>query len=438
MTRRARTRGAIAAALVCLGLLAVATQAETLRVAPPARLASVRRGAGVPLGIVPDVAGAAHRSGSGRAVIARIASIPYLGGPVLHSNRTHVIFWQPAGSGLAFDPGYVALVTQLLRGVAHDSHMTTNEYGITGEYTDASGPAAYASSYGGSVLDTDPLPANGCSEPSTGPGWSVCLTDAQLEDELEHVLSVDHLPAGGDNIYFLLTPEGFGDCQDSTSSSCSLGGPATGYCGYHSSTSSGTLYAVIPYNAVAGHCQSDNPRPNSSTADPALSTISHEQIETITDPYGNAWVDASGNEIADVCLTDYGPALGGSGSAAWDQVIDHHHYWLQEIWSRLLGRCVPRPRPDVASISAPGRVPAGQPVSFVGHGRQPGGSIDSFDWSFGDGEGASGGTVSHVYLRRGSYGVVLRLTDSAGNWVFATRTVRVRPAPAHASPARRR
>ena len=76
------------------------------------------------------------------------------------------------------------------------------------------------------------------------------------------------------------------------SSSCALGGSATGYCGYHSETANGILYAVIPYNAVPGHCQSSNPRPNASTADPTISTISHEHNETVTDPDGNAWIDA--------------------------------------------------------------------------------------------------------------------------------------------------
>ena len=57
---------------------------------------------------------------------------------------------------------------------------------------------------------------------------------------------------------------------------------------------------MIPYNAIVPHCQSDNPRPNASTADPTLSTISHELNETITDPDGNAWVDAEGNEAADL------------------------------------------------------------------------------------------------------------------------------------------
>jgi hypothetical protein len=181
--------------------------------------------------------------------------IGYEGGLVLNTNRTHLIFWQPSGSGLMFDPGYIPLVEQFLGDVAAASHSTSNEYGITGEYYDVAGPAAYASTYGGAVLDTDPLPPNGCTEPAlTGPpGWSTCLTDAQLQAELLHVISIDHLPHGQTNIFFLVTPNGFGSCTDSSSSSCALGGSDNGYCGYHSATASGIVYAVIPYNAVSGH-----------------------------------------------------------------------------------------------------------------------------------------------------------------------------------------
>ena len=49
----------------------------------------------------------------------------------------------------------------------------------------------------------------------------------------------------------------------------------------------------------------------------------------------------------------------------------------------------------------------------------------SYDWSFGDGRGAGGPSVSHVYADPGTYDVVLRITDSAGNWAYATRIVRV-------------
>src|SRR5438270_7114164 len=78
-------------------------------------------------------------------------NLPYGGGPVLHSNRTHLIFWAPAGSGLAFEPGYQSLIETFLSDVAADSHRTTNVYGLSGQYGDGAGPAAYDSSYGGSV-----------------------------------------------------------------------------------------------------------------------------------------------------------------------------------------------------------------------------------------------------------------------------------------------
>ncbi len=352
--------------------------------------------------------------------------LTYQGGPVLHANRTHVIFWDPAGSGLSFDPGYMALVQQFLADVAADSHMTTNEYAVIGEYGDRVGPAAYASTYAGSVLDTDVLPANGCTEPAQiGPGWSDCLTDAQLEEELEHELGADRLPAGGDNIYFIVTPSGLGSCEDASSSACALGGPQTGYCGYHSSTDSDTLYAVIPYNAVAGHCQSSNPRPNASTADPALSTISHEQAEMITDPLGNAWTDTDGDEIGDVCLNDFGPALGGAGASAWDESINGHHYWLQELYSRIRGRCVARVAPDMAWIAGSGRVRAGTRISFGGHGRMPGGTVDGFLWSLGNALVGSRRVINRVFGREGSYELRLRITDSAGNWAYATRAITV-------------
>jgi hypothetical protein len=426
---------ALSAALFSPGLLAVASQAKTSAAAAD----SPRILDAVPDVAPPSAPPAPNRdreiraSESPKAIAQRsplTASIPYHGGPVLHASRTHVVFWAPQGSGLTFDPGYVALVQRFLADVAAASHMTTNEYAITGQYGDASGPAAYASTYAGSVLDTDPLPASGCTEPATAPPWTVCLTDAQLQDELEHVITVNRMPRRGDNIYFLVTPNGFGSCFDSSSSACALGGAASGYCGYHWSTASGVLYAVIPYNAIPGHCLPGNPRPNASTADPALSTISHEQIETITDPDGDAWVDASGEEIADVCLGDYGAALGGSAGAEWDEVINGHRYWLQEIYSRLQGGCEPRARPDTVSIAGAGDVTAGVRVTFTGSGRQPGGAVAAYRWWFGDGVARSGRVVPHVYARAGSYDLRLRITDSAGNWAFATRIVTVRRAPA--------
>jgi len=354
------------------------------------------------------------------------SDLPYGGGPVVHSNRTHPIFWEPAGSGLSFDAGYESLIETFLVDVAADSRKTTNVYSLSGQYRDASGPAAYDSTYGGAVVVTDPLPPNGCTEPPTAPGWKVCLTDGQLETELEHVIAVEHLPTTNRDIYFLITPSGFGSCTDASSSDCALAGSMGGYCGYHSETPNGILYAVIPFNAVAGHCESSNPRPNSNTADPTISTISHEHNETVTDPDGSAWVDADGNEEADLCLTSFGPNLSGSGQTAWNETIHGGHFFLQEEWSNADSACEPRAKPDSVSFDM-ARVPGrGRSISFTGRGSDPDGRIVSFEWLFGDGRTARGRTIAHTFKVPGSYRVMLRATDSWGNRTSAARTIRVR------------
>jgi hypothetical protein len=381
-------------------------------------------------GVVPDAHvrpadHAAHARGAAVDALTLPSNLPYGGGPVLHWNRTHVIFWQPAGSGMTFEPGYEALIETFLRNVALASHSSSNVYGLTGQYGDARGPAAYASVYGGAVVATDRLPPNGCAEPSTGPGWSVCLTDHQLQGEIERVVRADRLPTTANDVYFLVTPNGLGDCADSSSASCALGGNASGYCAYHAQTDDGSvLYAVIPYNAVRPHCQSNNPRPNGSTADPALSTISHEQSEMVTDPLGNAWVDpATGEEDGDLCLMSFGPNLGGSGDSAWNEVINGGHYYVQEEWSNADHGCQPRARPD-AVLFTNGSNRASS-VSFLARASSQDGAIVGYEWFFGDHRTARGRRVTHRYASVGSYRVVLRTTDSWGNWAFYARMVRV-------------
>jgi len=402
-------RAALIAAALTLGVLGTAGAAQAHR----------PRFFG---GVVPDV-----RSGSHRPAGAHATDLPYLGGPVLHSNRTHLIFWEPSGSGLSYDPGYQALIERFLSDVAADSRMPTNIYGLSGQYRDSLGPAAYDSSYRGAVLDTDPLPPNGCDEPlppplGTGPGWAYCLTAQQLEDELTHVLNADKLPRRLNDIYFLVLPDGLGSCEFHGPSECSLGGSANrGYCGYHSSTVDDVPYAVIPYDAVPGHCQSDNPRPNSSTADPALSTLSHEHNESVTDPLGNAWVDPSGQEEADLCLTSFGSTVGGAGARTWNQVINGDHYYLQQVWSNAAGSCESHAPGDSISFSAPRHGARGARIQFSARVTMAEAPIRSFVWIFGDRRRGRRRRVSHVFTRRGAYRVVLRTTDDWGNWAFFAR-----------------
>ena len=381
-------------------------------------------------GLVADVATGGHLSHS---PMAHASALDYGGGPVLHSNRTHVVFWVPSGSGMTYDPGYEQLVERFLTRVAADSRHATNVYGLSGQYADSGGPAAYDSTFQGAVVDTDTLPASQCLEPLlTGPGWTTCLTDAQLQSELETLVTADHLPRRSNDIYFLVLPDGLGTCTDSTSSACALGGSSTGYCGYHSQTGSGLLYAVIPYNAVPDHCQSGNPRPNASTADPALSTISHEHNETVTDPETySGWVDSSGEENGDLCITEFGPVIGGSGATAFNESIAGGHYFLQEEWSNEDGGCAPRDETDPVWFGAGSRLTARRAFTLTGHASDPDGRIVAWAWHFGDGTASHRRVTTHTYRHSGVYRLLLRVSDSAGNWSTFQRTVHVAAAPAH-------
>ena len=58
---------------------------------------------------------------------------------------------------------------------------------------------------------------------------------------------------------------------------------------------------------------------------------------------------------------------------------------------------------------------AGQPVAMNGGGSSdPGGSITSYAWNFGDGNTGSGVTPSHTYAAAGLYNVSLTVTDNCG------------------------
>ena len=65
---------------------------------------------------------------------------------------------------------------------------------------------AYESHFGGALIDTDPYPANGCTQAA------ICLTDAQLRAELTSYVEAHGLPADLTHEYFLLTPPGVESC----------------------------------------------------------------------------------------------------------------------------------------------------------------------------------------------------------------------------------
>ena len=78
-------------------------------------------------------------------------------------------------------------------------------------------------------------------------------------------------------------------------------------------------------------------------AETTIDTVAHETEEAITDPYGTAWMDPDGFEVADKC--ESGPQVGtplgyAPDGSPYNQVIGGHQYLIQDMWSNSASGCV--------------------------------------------------------------------------------------------------
>jgi hypothetical protein len=249
------------------------------------------------------------------------------GGPVMTTNATYAIYWNPSNWGQQLPSGYSTLVDQYFADVAADSGKTTNVYYTATQYSGI----RYQSSFLGSAVDTNPLPASGC----TDSGTSVCITDAQLQTEISNFVASHGLPRNGLTQYFVFTAPGVGSCSDASHCAYST------YCAYHGWIGSGStaiIYANQPYVENVSGCDAGH-HPNALPGDAALNVVSHEHNEAITDPFGSAWYDLRGYENGDKCAWSWGSPT-GSGSTAYNQTINGHHYMLQLEYSNADRGCV--------------------------------------------------------------------------------------------------
>src|SRR5207237_7196317 len=139
-----------------------------------------------------------------------------------------------------------------------------------------------------------------------------------------------------------------------------------------------------------------------------LSRISHDHSEMCTDPSGDAWIDGAGDEDGDLCVTSFGPPIGGAGATAWNEDIHGGHYFLQEEWSNHSGGCAARAKPVRAWFRATPVPPRVGSITFAAHAADPQGRIVSYRWFFGDGGRGAGRAPTHRFAHTGSYRVVLR------------------------------
>jgi hypothetical protein len=243
----------------------------------------------------------------------------------------------------------------------------SNVYGVATQYGDGAGKALYLSSFKTSLPDTTPYPANGCTD---DPYTPVCLTDVQIQAELRSFIAANALPTGMSTAYFVFFPMNVGSCFDSTSSSCTY----KQFCAYHGWIGNGDpstiLYANMPYAdqpSAVGKCDNE-PSPNGNDADATINVTSHEHIEMLTDPLGNAWYDEGEYEIADKCAWIFGTPIGSTQSGAYNQAIAGGTYELQEEWSNQVSTCVQNAifLPPLITSMSPSKARSGIWITLTG------------------------------------------------------------------------
>jgi uncharacterized membrane protein YgcG len=397
--------------------------------------------------------------------------LEYHGGPVMHSNSTYAIYWDPTQNPSAqYDGDWKSLINHFLQDVGNASGRLDNVYALTPLYTDTTGRAAYSSSFGGAYTDTTAYPSSDCTDPDPGAGGFACLTDAQLRMELGAFIAAHHLQTGLGTIFFLFTPPGVTVCTDAGGGStghCSDSEPSStesyerSFCSYHSyiAGESPTLYAVQPWTAGTlgtygvehnggvdcqggtGVQQEPNQTPGRDTdgdfdlglADVIINEVSVEQIATETDPLLNGWYAPKeqankGNEVTDQCRNWFQPVLGGSEAAnaseandseagtLFNQHIGERSYYLNTEYDQAAltqdypgVACIPGVR-LAPSFTSPDPVNAGDIVGFDGTESDVALGVVNYKWNFGDGTAPESGANAGSVFHSFTYGGTYEVT----------------------------
>jgi hypothetical protein len=301
------------------------------------------------------------------------------GGPVLHSEKPYLIYWEPGTHKLT--AANKTVINTYMSDVAADSGQSNNVYGVLTQYTDTAGPAAYRQTFGSSQVidDTQRYPVNTSTACPLATGLTACVTDAQLQAEVARLISTSkgNLTTGtGANapIYFVVTPQDVNVCFSGGVCASNF------FCAYHDTFDDGgspVLYSSMPFAVWSGGstkgCQDDGTAlyqtpDESPTQAPyhgdhayqVADNLSHELSETITDPLLNAWFNkTNGSEVGDLCeawapksqptkdvsANAYLPIVAGTEAAGdlVDQFFSGHYYYNQTEWSNAADDCLATP-----------------------------------------------------------------------------------------------
>lgn len=263
-----------------------------------------------------------------------LSPLLYHHGSVMRTtSTTYAIFWEPSrlqdGTATHISPAYNSLIERYFKDVGG-----SGLYNVNTRYFDTKGKIENNSTFGGAWIDTSPYPASKCRSSYTPHG---CIIDSQIQAEVMKAMKVNKWTNGSTHLFFVFTSWGEGSCADSASDYCSF----STYCAYHSFYTvnhQDVLYANMPYTATKPRDCAVRTSPNHDIdADSTINVTSHEHMESVTDPYINAWYDTSYNEIGDKCAWTFGKLVldGGKANVEWN----NHYYVVQQEWSDARTTC---------------------------------------------------------------------------------------------------
>lgn len=265
--------------------------------------------------------------------------LTYHGGPIMQNPAIYAIYWAPAtlqdGTATSVPAAYISLNNRALADYGQHSLGENNTQYYQTLPTKWVGNSAHFAGYD---VDTNPYPASGCTDNGTAYTATNCITDAQMQAEIQNVIAAKGWPATGiNNIYFLYTSSGELSCFDSSSTGCAY----TAYCAYHTAVGSAAaplIYAIEPFGDGTA-CWTGLASPNGNVAaDSAISTSAHELTEAITDPLpSSGWVNSGNSEIGDLCAWNFGTNTWDAGIA--NQRWNGHFYEIQQMWDNHKASC---------------------------------------------------------------------------------------------------
>jgi hypothetical protein len=216
------------------------------------------------------------------------------GNPVLHGSKVYVLYWDPAD---IYHGDWQGHIDTFMQELGSESGSLSNVFAVATQYTDKSNvPATYGITFRGSYTDTSPYPISGCTDPSQ-PSALACVTDQQIQTQLQSFIASHGLPKGMGVVYYVLTPPHVSVCLDAEATHCSdytrsakeitekkftSASYLNSLCSYHSDINPGglptgdantVLYATIPWSATtlggvpAYECQDGGYNPDGKVAE---------------------------------------------------------------------------------------------------------------------------------------------------------------------------